>query len=428
MWCSARSPRRGPSAHPKKVVLFYHHTRTFYDLFEAIESVRGHDVALHHLAAFIVRDVDGFFLTPDVPILAGSRRVKQRLSDHNGLDANVEVFGAGVDSMFFDYAGPVSFESPLCIGRHEFPKRTELFLHAMLHVSGLQGRVLGYGSFTERLTALDGWLRLQHAAPPAGVAPTRSGCHVDDDRLWRDVAIHYPLADLRAAETTAEARGVRPRVKFLGRMSKDDLLHEDASALCVVCPAFDEDYGLTCLEAMALGKPVIACADGGGYVELIEDGVDGFLVEATGPAIAAAIERLKDPALARAMGARGREKAQAYTWPRAIDHVERALLKASAPRRSVRLWRPLLPRRPRKRLLPHEITHPVHHFPEQVRQALHELRDFRDVVRRHPEHDRQADQPDDRVPEREPSGTGPAPERHTSAGRPGMARQRSDKR
>jgi glycosyltransferase involved in cell wall biosynthesis len=114
-------------------------------------------------------------------------------------------------------------------------------------------------------------------------------------------------------------------VKFLGRTTKDDLVREYASALCVVCPAFDEDYGLTCLEAMALGKPVIACVDGGGYVELIDDGVDGFLVDATGPAIAAAIERLKDPALARAMGARGREKARAYTWPRAIDQVERAL-------------------------------------------------------------------------------------------------------
>ena len=115
-------------------------------------------------------------------------------------------------------------------------------------------------------------------------------------------------------------------MKFLGRMSKDDLLHEYASALCVVCPAFDEDYGLTCLEAMALGKPVIACADGGGYVELIEDGVDGFLVEATGPAIAAAIDRLKDPALARAMGARGREKAQGLH-----------LAESDRPRRA-RLW------------------------------------------------------------------------------------------
>ena len=311
--------------HARKVVLFYHHTRTFYDLFEAIEGVRGHDVALHHLAAFIVRDVDGFFLTPDTPILAGSRRVKQRLADHNGLGANVEVFSAGIDETILDYQGPISFESPLCIGRHEFPKRTELFLHAMIHVADLEGRVLGSGSFTERLTALDGWLRLQHVEPPAGATPTRSGCHIDDDRLWRDVAIHNPLDRLRAAEAAADARGLRPRVKFLGRMSKDDLVREYASALCVVCPAFDEDYGLTCLEAMALGKPVIACVDGGGYVELIEDGVDGFLVEATGPAIAAAIDRLKDQAVARAMGARGREKARAYTWTRAIDHVERAL-------------------------------------------------------------------------------------------------------
>ena len=190
--------------HAKKVVLFYHHTRTFYDLFEAIEGVRGHDVALHHLAAFIVRDVDGFFLTPDTPILAGSRRVKQRLADHNGLGANVDVFSAGIDEMFLGYDGPISFESPLCIGRHEFPKRTELFLHAMVHVAGLEGRVLGWGSFTERLTALDGWLRLQHGEPAAGAAPTRSGCHIDDDRLWRDVAIHYPLDRLRAAAAAAD--------------------------------------------------------------------------------------------------------------------------------------------------------------------------------------------------------------------------------
>jgi glycosyltransferase involved in cell wall biosynthesis len=225
----------------------------------------------------------------------------------------------------------VSFDAPLCVGRHEFPKRTELFLHALVHLSGCEGRVLGSGSFTDRLMALDGWLRLEHVSPPPGACPTRSGCHLDDDRLWRDVAIHRPLDELRAAETAALARGQRSRVTFLGRGSKDDLLREYSSALCVVCPAFDEDYGLTCLEAMALGKPVIACHDGGGYVELIEDGVDGFLVDATGPAIAAAIARLRsDVALARAMGARGREKARAYTWPRAIEQLDRALQRVRA--------------------------------------------------------------------------------------------------
>jgi glycosyltransferase involved in cell wall biosynthesis len=317
--------------HPRKVVLFYHHTRTFYDLFEAIETVRGHDIALHHLAAFIVRDVDGFFLTPQVPILAGSKRVKQRLADHNGLQDNVEVFSAGVDEAFLEFSGPISFAAPLCVGRHEFPKRTELFLHALAHLPECAGRVLGSGSFSERLVALDGWLRLEHRSPPPDARPTRSGCHLDDDRLWRDVAIHRPLEELRAAESVARSRGLRPRVMFLGRGSKADLLREYSSALCVVCPAFDEDYGLTCLEAMALGKPVVACLDGGGYVELIEDGVDGFLVEATGPAIAAAIARLhNDVALARAMGARGREKATAYTWPRAIDQLDRALQRVRA--------------------------------------------------------------------------------------------------
>jgi glycosyltransferase involved in cell wall biosynthesis len=314
--------------HPRKVVLFYHHTRTFYDLFEAIETVRGHDIALHHLAAFIVRDVDGFFLTPDVPILAGSQRVKKRLADHNGLHDNVEVFSAGVDEAFLEFAGPVSFEAPLCVGRHEFPKRTELFLHAMAHLPACEGRVLGSGSFTERLVALDGWLRFEHLLPRGDAQPTQSGCHLDDDRLWRDVAIHRPLEELRAAEADALSRGRLPRVTFLGRGSKADLLREYSSALCVVCPAFDEDYGLTCLEAMALGKPVVACRDGGGYVELIEDDVDGFLVEATGPAIAAAIARLRDDVpLARAMGGRGRDKAKAYTWPRAIDQLEHALVE-----------------------------------------------------------------------------------------------------
>jgi glycosyltransferase involved in cell wall biosynthesis len=111
-----------------------------------------------------------------------------------------------------------------------------------------------------------------------------------------------------------------------------DLLNEYAAALCVVCPAFDEDYGLTCLEAMACGKPVIACHDGGGYVELIDDGVDGLVVEPNGPAIAAAVDQLRDVTRAQEMGARGRQKASAYTWARAIAQVEQALMRAVAKR------------------------------------------------------------------------------------------------
>lgn len=314
--------------HPRKVVLFYHHARSFYDLQEVIQGVRGHDVDLHRLASFIVRDVDAFHLTRHVPILAGSQRVKQRLADENGLRENVTVFSAGIHEDFLNFDRPLRFEAPLSVGRHEFPKRTELFLHAMNHVDGLEGRIVGVGSFTDRLKGIDAWLRLQHLDVASRPTEQTARCPIDDGKLWRIDAIHLSADALQAATEAVEGRGVPSTVRFLGELTQADLLREYSSALCVVCPALDEDYGLTCLEAMACGKPVIACTDGGGYVELIDEGVDGFLVEPTGRAIARAIDRLRDTALARRMGERGRLKAQAYTWKRAIDQVEGALLAA----------------------------------------------------------------------------------------------------
>jgi glycosyltransferase involved in cell wall biosynthesis len=148
--------------------------------------------------------------------------------------------------------------------------------------------------------------------------------------MWLRETIHKPASELQKAVEIRASRGLTSPVTFLGRLSQDALLREYRSALCVVCPAFDEDYGLTCLEAMACGKPVVACHDGGGYVELIADGVDGFLVGPNGPSIGAAIARLTDRDLARAMGERGREKAREYTWARAIDELERTLTRAAS--------------------------------------------------------------------------------------------------
>jgi mannosyltransferase len=61
---------------------------------------------------------------------------------------------------------------------------------------------------------------------------------------------------------------------------------------------------------MMAGKPVIASA-AGGTVDLVEDGVTGRLVPAgDAQAVASAIDAfLRDPAAARAMGERARERA-----------------------------------------------------------------------------------------------------------------------
>src|SRR5207245_11240553 len=102
------------------------------------------------------------------------------------------------------------------------------------------------------------------------------------------------------------------------------------SALCVVAPAYLEDYGLTALEAMAFGKPVVVCKDGGGLVDFVEDGITGFVVDPNGRALAEAVRTLADdPALARKMGAAAREAGGGYSWGRAAEEILAGLARVA---------------------------------------------------------------------------------------------------
>jgi len=76
-------------------------------------------------------------------------------------------------------------------------------------------------------------------------------------------------------------------------------------------PSRIEGFSQALLEAMALGKPVIASA-AGGNVDLVRHETDGLLVPPLDPAAwAAAIERLlADPSLAARLGAAARETAR----------------------------------------------------------------------------------------------------------------------
>jgi glycosyltransferase involved in cell wall biosynthesis len=123
---------------------------------------------------------------------------------------------------------------------------------------------------------------------------------------------------LRAAlESQAQALGVADAVHFLGRVTHERVLALMARADVFALPSWDEAFGLVYTEAMAQGTPVIA-GKGEGPEDFITDGVSGYLVPVRDPeALAGAIERvLADPAAAAAVGAAGREAAQALDWGR----------------------------------------------------------------------------------------------------------------
>lgn len=100
--------------------------------------------------------------------------------------------------------------------------------------------------------------------------------------------------------------GVTPNVHFFGYVPDEDLvaLYREASAL--VHPATSEGYGLTLLEAMALGLPVVAAA-ADGPKEIIVDEENGLLVPLADPSSLAdsIICLLNNPGLAHALSLNG---------------------------------------------------------------------------------------------------------------------------
>jgi glycosyltransferase involved in cell wall biosynthesis len=99
-------------------------------------------------------------------------------------------------------------------------------------------------------------------------------------------------------ETQVRASGLEKAVRFAGWI--DDVAAELSSWDLYVQPSLAEGLGISVLEAMAAGIPVVA-SDVGGLKEVIDDGATGFLIPPrdTG-ALATKIERLASEATLRA--------------------------------------------------------------------------------------------------------------------------------
>ena len=122
-------------------------------------------------------------------------------------------------------------------------------------------------------------------------------------------AEHKPFAN-RLRERLCAA-GLEERVRFVGYLrDPDEIPRWYKSLSVVVCPSRVEGFGLSCLEAMASGCPVVATRTGA-WPEIISEDRNGYLVPCGDtPTLAAAILKITlDPRRAAHMGVLARETA-----------------------------------------------------------------------------------------------------------------------
>jgi glycosyltransferase involved in cell wall biosynthesis len=85
--------------------------------------------------------------------------------------------------------------------------------------------------------------------------------------------------------------GKAPNIEFLGRVSEEEKAELYSRCIAFINPQ-EEDFGITVVEAMASGRPVLAYKKGGA-VETIIDGQTGILFSSqTAAGIKAAVDRI----------------------------------------------------------------------------------------------------------------------------------------
>lgn len=123
-------------------------------------------------------------------------------------------------------------------------------------------------------------------------------------------------------EHYASRKGVE--IKIISRVSEKDMVSLYNKAKIVICGAHLETLGLSALEAMACGTPVIAVREGG-YRDMVMDGVNGLLVVRDERNLANAVNLLlTDRSLYAKIAKRSRKSLYPYwTWDAATKRLEK---------------------------------------------------------------------------------------------------------
>jgi glycosyltransferase involved in cell wall biosynthesis len=155
----------------------------------------------------------------------------------------------------------------------------------------------------------------------------------DDPRDLTDVVVaayerccrNRPMPPIVVCGNVSRKRPVE-NVRWVGRVSDDDLVSLLNTALLCIQPSVHEGFGLQNLEAMSCGAPLIAL-DVPAVREVVGEGAR-LLPEASDVHLASAILDLLDDEPARAaMSASGRRRADNYAWANTARAIAETLTR-----------------------------------------------------------------------------------------------------
>jgi glycosyltransferase involved in cell wall biosynthesis len=161
-----------------------------------------------------------------------------------------------------------------------------------------------------------------------------AGRHIPEKNVPALVRAMALLPGLRAeilgdgperAEVERLARAYGERVAVRGFVSSEEVEDRLRRALCMVLPSRREGYGMVVIEAASHGTPsVVVAAPDNAAVELVAEGVNGFVAASDAPAdIAAAVQRVAEagPALRESTAAWWAANAERLSMGSSLDAV-----------------------------------------------------------------------------------------------------------
>jgi glycosyltransferase involved in cell wall biosynthesis len=138
-------------------------------------------------------------------------------------------------------------------------------------------------------------------------------------------------------EYLSDTLGIRDCVNFIGAIPFErtyEISDYMDKADVFVLPSLSEGLGTVILEAMASGLPVVATRVGG-IPDILEDGVNGYLVEPGDfQDMAKKITLLlENQTLRHQLSEQNRKKAEGYLWKNIVNHLERIYLEIKKPQK-----------------------------------------------------------------------------------------------